>query len=267
MKNVNIFVRCRQHERKFSLPFFCFRYILLLEIGETAKAKARFFTEKCLIFQHKGLPSRVVTGGAYEQQTHPARHRGGDRRFDGERLDDPQRQVARALFLAARGQRPRRGGAHRLPHAVGPLRRQADCHPLAIGLQPLPHQDDHRHRRGSARRRVSHRDLQHLLESPHGEPPARHAGLLARGRHHLRHDADPDGQGARAEPPRAHRRRRRPRHGLRHRHRGRGQLRRGAARSQASPTCPRRSTSTTSPVCAAAKGCRRPTASGVRRAA
>ena len=30
-----------------------------------------------------------------------------------------------------------------------------------------------------------------------------------------------DGQGARAEPPRAHRRRRRPRHGLRHRHRGR----------------------------------------------
>ena len=33
---------------------------------------------------------------------------------------------------------------------------------------------------------------------------------LARGRHHLRHDADAAGQGARAEPPRARRRRRRP---------------------------------------------------------
>ena len=102
MKNVNIFVRCRQHERKFSLPFFCFRYILLLEIGETAKAKARFFTEKCLIFQHKGLPSRVVTGGAYEQQTHPARHRRGDRCFDRERLHDPQRGVRRVQPDAAR---------------------------------------------------------------------------------------------------------------------------------------------------------------------
>ena len=159
MKNGSIFVRCRQHERKFSLPFFCFRYILLLEIGETAKAKARFFTEKCLIFQHKGLPSRVVTGGAYEQQTHPARHCRGDRRFDRERLHDPQWQVARALFLAARGERARRGGAHRLPHTVGPLLRQTDRDPFPVGLEPLSHHDDQRHRRCGQRRRLPDRNL------------------------------------------------------------------------------------------------------------
>lgn len=40
-----------------------------------------------------------------------------------------------------------------------------------------------------------------------------------------------------------------------------------ASATSASPTCPRRSTSTTSPGCAAHRACRRPTICGVRRAA